>query len=143
MKIKKQKLQSIGKIKTKNSKFQKLAQLQFSEKMIDYCLKYFPTKFFIHLIKWQPSGRPKTHHVYMVEFCVPPRRRLRFGVGRQFFTCSLRFKISMRVPLQPKLSVLDVFFGALVRRRYRCYEYETYRAQRPTQGPLRSERVWS
>ena len=57
--------------------------------------------------------------------------------------CSLRFKISMRVPLQPKLSVLDVIFGALVRRRYRCYEYETYRAQRPTQGPLRSERVWS
>ena len=42
--------------------------------------------------------------------------------------CSLRFKISMRVPLEPKLSVLDVFFGALVRRRYRCYEYETYRA---------------
>ena len=37
----------------------------------------------------------------------------------------------MRVPLEPKLSVnvIDVFFGALVRRRYRCYEYEIYRGQ--------------
>jgi len=33
-----------------------------------------------------------------------------FKKEKFFYKCSIRFKISMRVPLEPKLSVLDVFF---------------------------------